>query len=326
MNGQSCFWFSQGCFIGCANCTGTDIQPDGLGPQTDGPHANCTLSNRPAGATYMPTLPKRLWTMNRAAVELSVNDTYRFHPWRAPGSAPVEDACGIAGGTTRKYAGPGHTTFMPVSTNQSSAVQGSRGSQVLAASAVGATWKIGATAEVKFGIRYNHGGGYQYRLCPADEQLTEDCFQRNALRFVEGSQLLEWKNGTRLTIQNPQYVNEGVIPVGVDWAMNPIPVVTAEREGCESGVSVNATDSQGRACRQFVPPCGQQSRWQRVPGSSEAADVMGECSHNWIDGLIVDTVMVPANLAPGKYVLGWRWDAEQTSQVWSACSDIALVV
>ena len=71
----------------------------------------------------------------------------------------------------------------------------------------------------------------------------------------------------------------------------------------------------GRACRQFVPPCGQQSRWQRVPGSSEAADVMGECSHNWIDGLIVDTVMVPANLAPGKYVLGWRWDAEQTSQV-----------
>ena len=186
MNGQSCFWFSQGCFIGCANCTGTDIQPDGLEPQTDGPHASCTLSNRPAGATYMPTLPKRLWTMNRAAVELSVNDTYRFHPWRAPGSAPVEvncillasfwisqlrsrltdlivlqDACGIAGGTTRKYAGPGHTTFMPVSTNQSSAVQGSRGSQVLAASAAGATWKIGATAEVKFGIRYNHGGGYQ---------------------------------------------------------------------------------------------------------------------------------------------------------------------
>ena len=93
MNGQSCFWFSQGCFIGCANCTGTDIQPDGLGPQTDGPHANCTLSNRPAGATYMPTLPKRLWTMNRAAVELSVNDTYRFHPWRAPGSAPVEVNC-----------------------------------------------------------------------------------------------------------------------------------------------------------------------------------------------------------------------------------------
>ena len=64
-------------------------------------------------------------------------------------------------------------------------------------------------------------------------------------RFVEGSQLLEWKNGTRLTIQNPQYVNEGVIPVGVDWAMNPIPVITAERGGCGSGVSVNATDSQG---------------------------------------------------------------------------------
>lgn len=28
------------------------------------------------------------------------------------------------------------------------------------------------------GIRFNHGGGYSYRLCPASEPLTEECFQK----------------------------------------------------------------------------------------------------------------------------------------------------
>lgn len=38
---------------------------------------------------------------------------------------------------------------------------------------------------------------------------------------------------------------------------------------------------------------------------------------------IMDAVKVPANLVPGKYVLGWRYDCEATAQVWSNCADIA---
>ena len=34
---------------------------------------------------------------------------------------------------------------------------------------------------------------------------------------------------------------------------------------------------------------------------------------------------VPKLLTPGHYVLSWRWDAEQTKQVWSHCSDILIV-
>jgi hypothetical protein len=30
---------------------------------------------------------------------------------------------------------------------------------------------------------------------------------------------------------------------------------------------------------------------------------------------IVDTVLIPAGLAPGDYVLGWRYDCEESSQV-----------
>ena len=32
----------------------------------------------------------------------------------------------------------------------------------------------------------------------------------------------------------------------------------------------------------------------------------------------------PAELPPGDYVLGFRWDAEETAQVWASCSDVAI--
>jgi hypothetical protein len=34
-------------------------------------------------------LPKEYWTLNLAAIAGAVNDSYKFNPWRAPGSAPV---------------------------------------------------------------------------------------------------------------------------------------------------------------------------------------------------------------------------------------------
>ena len=51
----------------------------------------------------------------------------------------------------------------------------------------------------------------------------------------------------------------------------------------------------------------------------------GPCAGNWPTTVnIMDTVRVPADLAPGEYVLGWRWDCELTAQVWSACADITI--
>jgi hypothetical protein len=59
-------------------------------------------------------------------------------------------------------------------------------------------WKAGTSVEVAWGIRYNHGGGYQYRLCPAGQPLTEDCMQKMPLAFdrAEGTSLV-WNNGAR---------------------------------------------------------------------------------------------------------------------------------
>ena len=43
------------------------------------------------------------------------------------------------------------------------------------------------------------------------------------------------------------------------------------------------------------------------------------------DFAIEDLFRVPANLPAGPYVLGWRWDCEMSSQVWTTCADIAVV-
>ena len=39
---------------------------------------------------------------------------------------------------------------------------------------------------------------------------------------------------------------------------------------------------------------------------------------------VVDEVVVPDSLAPGDYLLSWRWDCEQTCQIWQNCADVQV--
>eukprot|EP00041_Stephanoeca_diplocostata_P025535 m.670803 g.670803 ORF g.670803 m.670803 type:complete len:131 (-) comp22767_c0_seq15:1317-1709(-) len=53
-----------------------------------------------------------------------------------------------------------------------------------------------------------------------------------------------------------------------------------------------------------------------------------KCSGDGIGDLpmleMVDMVQLPAGLVPGSYVLGWRWDCEESTQVWTSCSDVTI--
>lgn len=89
-NGQACFWFSNGCSIGCPECDGTTRGPGVHSHKND--FDICGLGHR---ATICDP---RLRTVNTGAECGSENDSYYFSPWRAPGSAPVFDSCGMAGG------------------------------------------------------------------------------------------------------------------------------------------------------------------------------------------------------------------------------------
>ena len=90
-------------------------------------------------------------------------------------------------------------------------------------------------------IEANHGGGYQYRLCKANDPLglTEACFAKTPLMFT-GSTSLRWGgkangkseniSGHFVTDTAPKaglvgelYSGIAVVPSGSIWAQNPIP-------------------------------------------------------------------------------------------------------
>eukprot|EP01051_Picozoa_sp_SAG22_P004041 SAG22_NODE_208_length_15237_cov_22.602774_2_plen_240_part_00 len=230
-----------------------------------------------------------------------------------------------------------------------------------------ARWRAGAEVEAVWSMRSNHGGGVQWRLCPANEPLTEACMQRYPLPFV-GQQYLLYRNGTRQLLRSKYAVAEynpavspkseppgshgyklpGTgfypngscpggydCPVGATWALNPIPDSCQEgSRGCVTTARSSRTGDEraGGASGpgsdfEFEPPCvGEIS----VPNAKDRASWrpadLGLCQGErpWHVS-IVDVLRVPISLKPGEYVLGFRWDAEETSQVWQSCSDVLVV-
>jgi len=276
-NGQACYWYQQGCSIGCPTCDSISgrVQVDicGLGKEAtvNAPH---------------------LRTVNRAAEAGSVYDIYKHNPWRAPGSAPVLDACGLAGGTPWG----GDVTEWGEYHNTSLAHHGDRGS-LLPEFPTSTRWTPGGEAEVTWQITANHGGGYHYRLCPASQPLTEKCFRENPLDFVPSKQALQWSNGTRLAIRGT-FVSEGTLPKGSTWAMNPLPprcLSGSCRAGsvcrpCPGTPGSDCTSCDDTPSPSFPPPCNEGPR-------------SGICSGNqpspWGPVAVVDTLRVP-HLPPGK--------------------------
>lgn len=256
-------------------------------------------------------------SVNRNATAGSPTDIYKFNPWRAPGSAPVAGACGLAGGTPW---GP-NVAEAGDYVNTTYAHHGTNGTD-LPPMPTGTVWQRGGTAEVAWNVRNNHGGGYQYRLCPRNETLSEACFQRHPLDFVEDKQAIVFPNGSRVSITGT-FVKDGVLPVGSTWAMLPIPSTwlgpRCLGDGCESwenrlvdGPCIPCPMTPGSDCSR-CDNSGRTSFPAPVPGVVEAPKAA-----------VLDEVFVPKDLPAGEYVLGWRYDCEATAQVWSNCADITL--
>jgi hypothetical protein len=88
----------------------------------------------------------------------SMYDRFPQHnPWAAPGSAPVADACGLAGGSPSRSNGAEAGDY----TKTKFAQHGDVGTQVLKEipGYRPPAYKAGGTAEVTWQVRNNHGGG-----------------------------------------------------------------------------------------------------------------------------------------------------------------------
>jgi hypothetical protein len=64
-----------------------------------------------------------------------------------------------------KYAGPGHAVFASVDVNGTRVAFGDHGSKVLPRGPPALTWRVGEDVEVKWALRFNHGGGVCVCVC-----------------------------------------------------------------------------------------------------------------------------------------------------------------
>lgn len=322
-NGQSSFWYSQGCFIGCDECD----------------HVSGRRQTDLCKKGFVGKLPHYAISVNRGVTRDSPYDIFRHNPWRAPGYAPVADACGLAGGTPWGAYAPEEGCYL----NTTHAKHGMRGSD-LPEMPTGTVWQAGGEAEVVMTMRFNHGGGYAYRLCPASETLTEKCFQSQHLDFVRDKQALLFANGSRLSIQGT-FVDVGTSPPGATWSRYPIathglgPRCQCNMDndyhpgdfdcGCKKGEEQDGCTTPGNCSSGACLPCPETpgsdcSRCGNPPASP--ADTFDEpCDHDCLRQRpsVLDVVKVPL-VAPGKYVLGFRLDCDATAQVWSNCADIII--
>jgi len=307
-NGQACFWFSSGCGIGCAECDGRTRGPIPGIPcvNSSDPHEICARKMPVCDGGKMPTLPKEARTVNTDVEDGQLRDFYQYSPWRAPGSAGVMDPCGVAGGNMGNMP---RNIYGVDFTNTTHAKRGDFGSR-LARRDTGTVWRAGDVVEVSWSMNANHGGGYYWRLCKLPEDgssVTEACFQKNPLQFV-GNTSFRW-NGDPSTTEEIDnvFVEFGTHPRGSKWAMNPIPR--------------NDTRATGAS---FAPKCKETCEGCEGGRGEECTNCRCTGEFGPANLEIVDHVSLPWMLPAGDYVLGWRWDCEESNQVWQACSDVSI--
>jgi len=266
------------------------------------------------------------------------------NPWRSPGSAPVADVCGYAGGTPYGWDGPEAGDYV----NTSYAHHGMAGS-TLPKMPTGTVWKIGGEANVTWNVRNNHGGGYSYRLCPASEPLSEACFQAHPLDFVQSKQAIVFPDGHLVPIEGI-FINEGTTPPGSWWSRLPIPAAglgprclpgpndnsstpnacmpwegRSNFNGHVDGPCVPCPETPGSDCSRCSNPGSSDPKHPVNPSVKRTAfpPPVAGVAESPIQN-VFDVLKVPAHLPAGEYVLGWRYDCEGTAQVWSNCADITL--
>ena len=163
-----------------------------------------------------------------------------------------------------------------------------------------------------------------YRLAPADQALTETNFQRQPLDFV-GLSRLRWDGNKSSDLAFDSMArgwqsSVGTVPKGSTWRKVPIPTSLWEREG----PSFEPVCRESEACRRAT---AQQNLLDLDhPTGDGACRCSGQIRGPLRPTLeIVDELHIPHHLAPGRYVLQWRWDCEETQQIFASCADVTIV-
>jgi hypothetical protein len=222
-------------------------------------------------------------------------------PWRYPGRAKVWSPCGLEMGWLEGDGGASDpNNDFAHKGPQNPLNRKPRDGRDLPATPR-TEWVKGTYAKVGFSVSVNHGGGYNWRICPASATQSESCFHNNALKFATDTHTIRRYDGT--TVKVPAMTTtQGTFPSGTEWRMNPIPCCGTDK------LEVNPLK---KPCSWCHNKCGGRG------------DDCGSEDANW-DFSIIDRVIVP-DVPVGDYTLSWRWDNENQDQVWTNCADIKIV-
>lgn len=267
-----------------------------------------------------PTLPAEMRTWQDEFKPGRRCDYTLENPWRAPGTARVDSPCGIFGG---------NPSGCPPGNPSHDGCQGGGWGRGPDARSVHfdypmtTEWVRGSEVEAIWSIMANHGGGYSYRLCkrPKDgdtRKLEESCFQQTVLDFVGDTQWLQFGNNdwsNRLAFK-ARRTRTGTTPAGSQWTRNPVPAFNCPSGGSAGNVFDGINDDHRCRDPQFPPPCDGCWGFGTHGGVNNKSRLMFG---------IVDKLRVPQDLPDGEYVLSWRWDCEQTPQIWTTCANVKIV-
>jgi hypothetical protein len=150
-------------------------------------------------------------------------------------------------------------------------------------------------------------------------------------------------------------LNVGTIPEGSTWTRNPIPACDnvlggSFNYGCHVSSIEDKYPIPSADKFQFPPPGDDRSRPglllggfgggacggcnQAFGNNPPDCDKFGKLGRNnctedeaaaqYFPFNVLDKVLVP-DVPPGEYVVSFRWDCEQTPQIWQQCSDVTIV-
>jgi len=292
------------------------------------------------------------------------HDWTRKMPWRAPGTAPVlGSGCGLAGGNSLPIPNGGKVQpeqqgLDGLKLPETKPTVWKKGDDVEVAWAItanhggGYSWRLCKKSDIvteecfqQNVLRFSgHVSWLQYSdIIPNREGFIS--LPRFALPLV--------------------VVSEGTFPKGSQWARNPIPsCLYSDQTKCgtrlpnltawfqpHQGGSEDQSwwvggeewwkqEQCAQDCSGFsmmTCPPGMTQFEEPLPGISSYLGTLMVDEHVHppqkpgsvgIEGLpysIVDKVAIPSDIEAGDYLLSWRWDAEQSPQIWQNCADVRIV-
>jgi hypothetical protein len=333
--GEACLYYQIGCYAGCPTCSlvGKDLYPT----EADLVKADFCKPMAPTLGGGDPAHEYELRTNNRDGLS-TAGDWTKWNPWRAPGTAGRGNSqfepCGINSG-----AKDTPTEKVPNPQTTSHDVPKSGPGTALKPVGAGPTWKRGTVVDVSWALYANHGGGYSYRLCKKSADgspVTEACFQQNPLKFVGNTTTIRYGDNSRPAFQIPAVTTSvGTFPAGSTWRKNPVPMCN-----CDVGYNCYDKDAAGAGPNMLLAynktnfhpgqkstfcPTGVQYPTMWDGGEGAPPYMAGTGMTAGFNFVMEDQVQVPAAISAGDYQISWRWDCEETPQVWNSCADLTIV-